>query len=123
MKSLKYISISLALSIALPACNDMLQEEPMDFISPGNFFRNLAEAQLALNGGYEAMGLGENSFSLVRHHAEYTLARGSWTPVGNYSQKLNADQYGRVDGIWATLYTTINRANLVLDRVPEIASI
>ncbi|MFO7258001.1 MAG: RagB/SusD family nutrient uptake outer membrane protein [Bacteroidota bacterium] len=123
MKSLKYISISLALSIALPACNDMLQEEPMDFISPGNFFRNLAEAQQALNGVYEAMWLGDNYYNLVRHHAEYTLARGSWTSVGNYSQKLNADQYGRVDGIWATLYTTINRANLVLDRVPEIASI
>jgi hypothetical protein len=123
MRSLKQILCSLALITVLASCEDALTEVPKDFISPGNFFTNQAEAEQALAGAYNAIWVGDNYMNLFRHHAEYTLARGSWTSVGNYGARLNADQYGRVDAIWATLYTTINRANLVIDRIPDIESI
>lgn len=123
MRSFKHILSLFALLTVLAACEDELTEVPKDFISPGNFFTNQAEAEQALAGAYNAIWVGDNYMNLWRHHAEYTLARGSWTSVGNYGVRLNADQYGRVDGIWATLYTTINRANLVIERVPGIESI
>ncbi|HMJ70115.1 MAG TPA: RagB/SusD family nutrient uptake outer membrane protein [Cyclobacteriaceae bacterium] len=123
MRSLKYILSSLALAAIFVSCEDALTEKPKDFISPGNFFTNQTEAEQALAGAYNAIWVGDNYMNLFRHHAEYTLARGSWTSVGNYGARLNADQYGRVDGIWATLYTTIDRANLVIDRVPGIDNI
>lgn len=120
MKLLFNIFSILTLLIVLPACEDQLVEEPKNFISPGNFFQSQGDAEQAIAGAYASIWVGDNYLNLFRHHAEYTLARGSWTSVGNYSQRLNSDQYGRIDGIWATLYTTINRANLVLEKVPEI---
>ena len=123
MKRSIYTFSVLALLLTLSACEDQLVEKPKNFISPGNFFTNAGDAEQAIAGAYASMWVGDNYMNLNRHHAEYTLARGSWTSVGNYSLRLNNDQYGRVDGIWATLYTTINRANLVLEKVPEIEEI
>ena len=113
----------LTLLMLLSACEEQLVEKPKDFISPGNFFSNAGDAEQAIAGAYSSMWVGDNYMNLNRHHAEYTLARGSWTSVGNYNLRINNDQYGRIDGIWATLYTTVNRANLVLQKVPGIQDI
>lgn len=122
MKLSNILSI-LAFLMVLSACEETLVEEPKDFISPGNFFTNQGDAEQAIAGAYSSIWVGDNYMNLFRHHAEYTLARGSWTSMGNYSVRINNDQYGRIDGIWATLYTTINRSNLVLQKVPEIVDI
>ena len=110
----------IALLFAFISCEEALIEEPKDFISPSNFYQNQAEAEQAIAAAYASIWLGDNYMNLVRHEAEYTIARGSWTSIGNYGQAINTDQFDRISSIWATLYNTINRANIVLTNVPGI---
>ena len=120
MKFTINIFLSFILLIVFSSCEETLTEEPKDFISPSNFYQDTQDAEMALAGAYSSSFLNDNFLNLNRHHAEYTIARGSYTSVGNYNVPINADQFGRIAGAWSDLYTTINRANVVLANVPEI---
>jgi starch-binding outer membrane protein, SusD/RagB family len=122
MKLISYLSV-IVLIFFLSSCEDLLVEEPKDFMSPESFFQSQDDAEAAIAGAYASSFLDDSYLNLVRHHSEYTIARGSFTSVGNYDQPINTDQFGRLDGAWSGYYTTINRSNVVISRVPDIENI
>jgi len=118
-----------AFSVVL-ACNDkqFLTEQPFDFIGPANFYRNSGDALAALNGVYadfiNSTGdnyYGRNFVMLVEHTTEMWTSRLSAT-----NERSLPDVYALpishayVQSVWASMYDAINRANSVLDHVPEI---
>lgn len=109
----------------LSSCESMLEETPKSFISPANFYKTEADAEAAIAGAYatntsETGDIYDNYIMIDLLHADYTIAKGSWTSVGNTDQILDPVQSGRVWSFWNNFYNRINRANTVLENVPQI---
>ncbi len=126
---LKTLAALGTLAVVL-ACNDkqFLTETPFDFIGPSNFYRNAGDAQAAINGVYADFinSTGDNYYGrdfvmLVEFPTEMYTTRLSATnersQPDNYSIPVS---HSYVQGVWASAYDAINRANSVLDNVPKI---
>lgn len=108
--------------IAIAGCSDFLEEEPVSFISNEEFYQSESDAIAAINAAYQPLATGgyygQQFFVQVEMKAEYCLGRGSHQPSGVY--QLDQTNTGRIGGIWRLAYLSINRANAVMARVPEI---
>ena len=104
------------------SCNKFLDPNPTDVLTTENFYKSATDAVSAVNGAYAQMpytylyffylgdiagddimadaGFGSDGHQL----ADYTFDKTLWT----------------VDYVWSNAYITINRCNIVLDRVPAI---
>src|SRR3954465_11090125 len=124
------ILATLGILIAGIACNDkkFLTEQPFDFIGPANFYNNAGDALAALNGVYadfiNSSGdnyYGRNFVMLVEHPTEMWTSRLSAT-----NERSMPDVYALFPGhvyvqsVWQYAYDAVNRANAVLDHVPNI---
>ncbi|MCB0616454.1 MAG: RagB/SusD family nutrient uptake outer membrane protein, partial [Phaeodactylibacter sp.] len=107
------------------SCKDFLMEDPKSFISAANFYENESDAKAAIAGAYASLGneyygpsLGMYAFMVL--HSGAADGRGSQAPISIYDQVLNQVNIGRMGDLWGRMYTAINRANAVLDNVPDI---
>jgi starch-binding outer membrane protein, SusD/RagB family len=122
--------VALATLAITLACNDkqFLTEQPFDFLGPTNFYRNAGDALAAINGVYadfiNSTGdnyYGRNLVMLVEFPTEMWTSR-----LGATNERSQPDNYSipvahaYTQAIWASAYDAINRANAVVDRVPQI---
>ncbi len=122
MKKLIFLLIPI---LVLGSCESFLEEDPKSFISAANFYENEADAKSAIAGAYASLqneyygpALGMYAFMVL--HSGAADGRGSQAPISIYDQVLNQVNIGRIGALWGRLYTAINRANAVLDNVPDI---
>lgn len=123
---MKKIILCLLIAATLPACNDLLEETPKDFISSENFYKTEEDLQAALNSVYQTLwvvGSQDEYYNYLNLHTDYAMARGSFTSVGNFNDVLGSDTYARLTNFWRYHYRRINRANVVIDRAPLIVNI
>jgi len=116
MKNILYITI-LLLTVS---CNKILDRDPEDFLSPKNYYQTDKQLQTALNGVYSTLA----SQSL---YCNNMLARmGLETDEGfcsNETELRGVAGYntstvdGKVKSFYQTLYSGINRANLLLENL------
>lgn len=118
----KIIFIIIGLAIVISSCKKQLTEVPKDFISKANFYKDGADAQSAITGAYSSLAdnYGITYWLFLVNHADYENGRGSQAPISVFSQILDVANIGRAATIWSSFYATINRANSVLDNVPQI---
>ena len=118
----KIIIIYLGLAIVISSCKKQLTEIPKDFISKSNFFTDEADAQSAITGAYSSLAdnYGITYWLFLVNHADYENGRGSQAPISVFSQILDGANIGRAATIWSSFYATINRANSILNNVPQI---
>lgn len=111
------MSLTLVMS-----CEGYLDEEPVSFLSDDEFYQTENDAIAAVNAAYQPMATngyyGQQFFVQVEMKAEYCLGRGSHQPSGVY--QLDQTNIGRIAGIWRLAYLSINRANGVMTRIPEM---
>ena len=120
---MKKILLFPFLCIALFSCKDMLQEIPKNFLSPVGFYKTADDAEGAILSVYSRR-IDYNVTALLNmieeSHNDYAICRGSYAPIGNFDQPFESVTTGRTNDIWAVYYSIINRANVVLARVPDI---
>src|SRR5690606_19453473 len=83
-----------------------------------------ADAEGAILGVYSMRGSYDLTAAITmmeESHNDYAIPRGSYTPIGNLDQPFESVTTGRMNACWASYYSLINRANVVLARVPGIA--
>ena len=108
------------------ACEDILETEPTDFLSPSNYYETEDQLNFARASVYDILGqsalFGSWANYLLAWEGDIgymnrsTLTTGPW----NYNFS-SADPYN--SGYWSNLYNGINRASVVLtnvDKNPEI---
>ncbi|MBD0780037.1 RagB/SusD family nutrient uptake outer membrane protein [Maribacter sp. ANRC-HE7] len=120
---MKNIVLGLIIIICFSACEKTLEEVPKDFISKANFYNNEEDAQAAIVGVYAGLQsdfFGINSYLMTELHGDFIFGRGSQAPITIWDQILDQTSIGRCATNWSSFYTTINRANAVLDNVPNI---
>ncbi|MBD3637001.1 MAG: RagB/SusD family nutrient uptake outer membrane protein [Crocinitomicaceae bacterium] len=123
---MKKITLYILTVLLFSSCENMLDEVPKDFVSRANYYQNETDAQGALNGAYAATGpdfYGITYYLMVELHGDYLNGRGSQAPISIMDQVLNQQNIGRVASNWLTLYRAVNRANAVLNNVPDIVDI
>lgn len=122
----KRVILALVCLMAFSSCEEFLQTEPTDFLSPSNYYRNEQQLEFARAGVYSTLG----DDALYGHYVNYLLA---WTADVAYMNRFTlttgpwnyfyspADRYNAA--YWGNLFEGINRANILLanvDNNPEI---
>lgn len=121
---LKNICICLALLSTMTACNDLLNEEPKDFLTPENSYINKAGYEAALasiyssirTNFYAATGLNED-FDMLAIDNDYNVLCSGKDVYTEYFywNTLNPDN-GIVKKWWQRLYTSIFNCNVIINR-------
>lgn len=117
---MKRIILFSMVLLLLSSCENMLEEVPKNFISPISYYQTEADAKGAILSVYEANIVDANIFLIEEVYTDYLYAKGSWLSVNNLDKPADASAYGRLNYIWNKNYNIINRANVVLTRVPDI---
>lgn len=127
MRSILRASAACALLAGATACNDILQTEPVTSIPGDQLVTDAATATATLNGVYD--GLQGGSYYGLSAYLVGDLAADNaiWTGTFQYlgemqTNRMQADN-AEITGYWTALYLTINRANVVINAVPTVASI
>lgn len=104
------------------SCEGFLDEEPVSFLSEEQFYKSVGDAEAAVNAAYQPFitpqYYGQQFFAQVNLKSEYANGRGSHAAAGRF--ELDQRNTERTGGIWQQAYISINRANNVLERVPQI---
>jgi starch-binding outer membrane protein, SusD/RagB family len=112
--------------VLLSSCENVLDEVPKNFISRVNYFKNETDAQGAINGVYSTLGpdyFNVHIYLMEELHGDYINGRGGQAPVTNFDQLLNTSGISYATSNWNYRYSLINRANSVIDNVPNIENI
>lgn len=114
----------LLLSFCLAgACKSTLDEKPLDFVTPDNFFKTALEAKAAVYSLYNTL-INGNAYNVSLYFladlptlAMDGIANVNTVAADNFTHDANLaylDYYGGA-------YVGIQRANLIVERVPAIA--
>ena len=125
------IVLVATLSGGLASCNDksFLTEVPVDFVGPGNFYRNSGDAIAAVNAVYAQFINGSGDLYYGRNFImliEYTTEVATSGRLGGTNERSLPDNFSfdashaYIEGVWSSAYAAINRANAVIDNVPRI---
>lgn len=113
--------IIIACMLASASCKKALEEKPFSFLSPNNFYKNVNDAETAINAVYNEL----YSYDLYLQPIwNLTLldddhVSGADWYLGNAGAG-NPQSYWGVDRPWNGLYIIISRANTIIERVPPI---
>ncbi len=119
----KILIIPLFMFIFLAAC-DVLDVEPYHSIPSDQAILNKADVASAVNGVYASLQsadyYGRNYLvagDLTADNLDWTGTTAGYNQIDNNS--ILADNV-IVEGMWSAIYRTINRANFVLEALPEV---
>ncbi|MEP4534595.1 MAG: RagB/SusD family nutrient uptake outer membrane protein [Cyclobacteriaceae bacterium] len=122
---------------SVSSCNDYLEAEPYSFTSPENFYKSASDAEIALIGVYSILsgnsvqGTGNNStysrqlMIMLNGATDEAVVRDGLNQA-NYSPWGNAgftSQNIFLNESWFYFYAGINRANYLIEKLPEIQDI
>jgi|SRR6218665_10804 len=114
---MKKIIILTGVLIAFGSCKKFLDTVPLDSVTPVNYYRNETELNRALAGVYDRLGdfrtYGRGMYSFLTFDDEH-FAKGQTT--GFFANQIDASTL-EINRCWETLYTGIERANMLLDNI------
>ena len=109
-------------ALSFGACNSFLEPKPTDVLAPENFYQSAADAVSAVNSVY-----GQTQWVYFFYWYQSDIASDDIFASPNFGtdgHQLASYTFDptlwSIDNLWSNAYITINRANIVLDRVPPI---
>jgi len=115
------IVMTLLLSI-VTSCHDELDTVPLSTLAPENFFNDLKEAEIAVNGVYDKMADHyQQGFIYMSDHGSHVATIVLNNPRLNlygWYTMTNSDRF--VTATWQTAYEAIYRSNVVINRVNQL---
>lgn len=119
---LSIIIMTLLLAIVTTSCHNELDTVPLSNLAPENFFNNLDESEIAINGVYDKIAEHyQQNFIYMSDHGSHvatiTLNNPRLNLYGWYTF-TNSDRF--VTDTWQTGYEAIYRANVVINRVNQL---
>ena len=121
----KYTLFILACLMMVSSCDDFLNREPLDFVSPDNYLENENQAEKLLNGVYEClMASGQGNDRLFPIHLA-TLTDDAFDPQPWHATTEWARGQGNANSFWPSAkwkqdYKGIARANVFINSVASV---
>ena len=104
------------------SCQDELNKEPLSTLAPENFFNDLTESEIAVNGIYDKMANHyQQNFIYMSDHGSHVSTMLFNNPLLNlyaWYTFSNSDRF--VTATWATAYQVIYGSNLVINQVAQL---
>ena len=119
----KFLLIVMTFSLAIvTSCQDELNKEPLSTLAPENFFNDLTESEIAVNGIYDKMANHyQQNFIYMSDHGSHVATMLFNNPLLNlyaWYTFSNSDRF--VTATWATAYQVIYGSNLVINQVAQL---
>lgn len=115
-------TLSFLAFLILTGCVD-LEEKPVTFFSPTNFYKNSADAVAAVNAVYDGLTdpgwMYANNLLYIIEYPTEMVTNNRWGG-NNFEYATWSSGQAEFDQVWIKSYMAINRANAVIDRVPNI---
>ena len=123
MKSFKYILPALS-TLVLVSCKKFLDVEPVDSVSDGQTIVDKTSAETATRGLYRALSAdgyyGVTFQSIGYLSGDNVQWTGSQSIVQQFiSHNVRSDN-ANIASAWSAIYATINRANHIIAKVPNV---
>lgn len=120
-RSLATLAAASALVVST-ACSDFLDPKPNDVLAPENFYKTGHDAVTAVNSVYaQSIWFYWWNFYQSDVASDDAFATPNFGADGHQLANYTLDaSLWSLDDNWSNAYLTINRANIVLDRVPPI---
>jgi hypothetical protein len=123
MKFLRYIFL-FALTGLFFSCKKFLDVKPKESVPDDQTIFDNVSAQEALNGVYSALG-AENYYGTAFQSIGYLSGdnivwTGSQSQVQEFINHKVSAENSTIAAVWPAIYTTINRANQVISKVPSV---
>lgn len=123
---IRIIAITTALS-CITACSDFLDEEDASNFTTDTYFTKAEHAESAVNGIYEPLvpitnsGFGGGTWLMLEFATGLAnTALGQATDIYLVKDLINNSDNGYGESFWNEYYTGISRANLAIEKIPEI---
>lgn len=110
------ITASIFLGLTFISCEDFITQDPKYLLTPEAAITDENSAQNLLNGAYAAVG--SNDYT-ARFSGGFSSMLGSYQ-YNSSAYNMNMQATGDNDALWKIFYTTINRANAVLENVSKL---
>jgi starch-binding outer membrane protein, SusD/RagB family len=121
MKSIYTYISALAVVATLNACGDFLEVEPKAAIPDSNPVFDKVSAEEAVRGTYSSIYYGGTTFEPIGYlSGDNIVWTGSQSQVQEFINHDVKAENSTISGAWSAIYVTINRANNVIARVPEV---
>lgn len=119
--------VALAAVAATTACDSILQTEPVTSLPQDQMIQDAATATASLNGAYDALQSGSyyglTALLVGDLAADNTVWSGTFQYLGEMqTNRMQADN-SEVTAFWTAIYSSVNRANLLIDVVPTVPTI
>lgn len=125
--NLKTLGPVLLLAMVAAGCESVLDVKPINEFPEEEAIINTATARAALAGMYDALQNGSYYGGTLLHFgdlsAEDVQHTGTFTNYRLVDGNAITSDNGAIEGIWDALYRAIGRANIILARVPTVASL
>jgi tetratricopeptide (TPR) repeat protein len=124
LNKLKYIIPVITALVALPSCKKFLDVTPKDSVSDDLTIFDKSSSETAVRGIYRGLSAdnyyGVNFVSIGYLSGDNVQWTGSQSIVQDFiNHNVKADN-ATVSGVWAAIYSTINRANNAIDKIPAV---
>lgn len=121
---MKKLFTVLGSALLFASCTKMLEEKPEDRLFSQGFYKTSTDAMAAVNAIYTTFK-DQNSYAfrwpqVYQAMEDYATGKGQYIFFGQY-KALPSTAVAITDGAWASWYTTINTAGIVLKYVPGIS--
>jgi hypothetical protein len=121
MKSIYTYISALTVVATLNACGDFLEVKPKAAIPDSNPVFDKVSAEEAVRGTYSSIYYGGTTFEPIGYlSGDNIVWTGSQSQVQEFINHDVKAENSTISGAWSAIYVTINRANNVIARVPEV---
>lgn len=123
MKTLNYIYLLGVIALSI-SCKSLLDVQPLESISDQQTIFDKSSSETAIRGVYSGLASGSyygTTFQSIGYLSGDNIQwTGSQSQVQEFiNKKVNAEN-STLSGAWTAIYNTINRANNVLEKVPNV---
>jgi starch-binding outer membrane protein, SusD/RagB family len=115
------IMVAAALVAGTSSCEDFLTEEPVNALSPDNFWNSADDIRAGVAGVYDGLqGVYDQYFITWGDGRSDNFTQGG---NGGWQIPLNNVPVNHGSANWAPIYTTINRANNAIKYIPTVKNV
>lgn len=118
-----YLLLIITLAITFTSCQSFLEEDIYDFYTPQNMYQSSQDAEVAIVGVYAPLIsnnlFGSEFFQLIDLDQDHGCAEG-WVINAGFADGNWQNTNNKFRNVWEQLYLIIERANVVIDKVPSI---
>ena len=118
MRKINYICLMLLLVLGVTSCDKVLDKQPLTSFTNDNFWTSEANVELYANYFYnEWAGYGNGTGTSSDFYFATLNDNQAASGFARFTQNVPAS-----DGTWSACYTEIRRANIMIEKIPGIAS-